>query len=68
MSNEILSLGELLQLQSEGVSLPLSVDQIIDIEAMGGIVDLETGDIYWGAADSHTFTLTEKGKALLEDD
>lgn len=58
----IKALGELLQLQSEGLKLPYSAQQIIEIESRGGVVDLETGVIHWGAADSHTFTVTEEGQ------
>jgi len=66
MNRALLSLGELLQLQSEGVNLPLPPERIIEIESQGGVVDLETGEILWGAADGHTFTLTEKGREYVD--
>lgn len=66
MNKALLSLGELLQLQAEGVKLPFPPERIIEIEAQGGVVDLDTGQILWGAADGHTFKLTEKGKEYVD--
>lgn len=65
---QLRALGELLQLESEGLSLPYPAHQIIHIEANGGVVDLDTGEILWGAADTHTFTLTEEGKIQCAGD
>ena len=56
------ALGELLQLERDGLTLPMPAHQIVEIESQGGVVDLETGQVTWGAADSDTFTVTEKGR------
>lgn len=62
------ALGELLQLQAEGVKLPYSPERIIEIEQQGGVVDLDTGEILWGAADGDSFRLTEKGREHVSED
>ena len=56
------ALGELLQLERDGLTLPMPAHRIVEIESQGGVVDLETGQVTWGTADSDTFTVTEKGR------
>lgn len=60
------ALGELLQLEADGLVLPMPAYQIVEIESQGGVVDLVTGKILWGAAEGHTFKLTDKGKEHVD--
>lgn len=50
MNNE-LRIAELQALEAEGVTLPLPVEQIIEIEDAGGMVNLDTGKILWNGTE-----------------
>lgn len=50
--------AELLELARSGVTLPMKIDDIIEIEQRGDIVDLETGQIITNGAQQR-FTVTD---------
>lgn len=50
--------AELLELAKSGVTLPMKIDDIIEIEQRGDIVDLETGQIITNGAQQR-FTVTD---------
>ena len=50
--------AELLELAKSGVTLPMKIDDIIEIEQRGDIVDLETGKIITNGAQQR-FTVTD---------
>lgn len=51
LSTKAQSLAELYELEAEGVALPMPAAQIVEIESMGGMVNLVTGKVLWNGTE-----------------